>query len=63
MPALAVKLVEIQLMIKGISGVSPASIAKTVHAEFKAKDDWPGGGSDAELQTFILGYDFATVVQ
>ena len=52
------KLVEVQLMIKGKPTDNAAEIAQSVYSEFKAVDDWPDGGSTAELQTFILSYSF-----
>ena len=31
--------------------------AQAVYQEFKERD-WPNGGNDAELQTFIMNYTF-----
>lgn len=54
-PPVALKLVEVQLMIKGKPTANADEVAQTVYAEFK-KQDWPKGGDDAELQAFILSY-------
>mmetsp|Transcript_14872 Transcript_14872/g.20126 ORF Transcript_14872/g.20126 Transcript_14872/m.20126 type:complete len:125 (-) Transcript_14872:62-436(-) len=56
-PAVALKLVEVQLMIKGKANEDAQAIAQNVYAQFKNRD-WPSGGSDLELQQFILSYDF-----
>ena len=39
-------------MIKGQPADNASEIAKTVYLEFKAKDDWPDKGSDAERREF-----------
>ena len=48
-PPVALKLVEVQLMIKGKTASDAASIAQKVYLEFRERE-WPGGGSDIELQ-------------
>ena len=44
-------------MIKGKDVAKAAEIAQSVYSEFRA-GDWPGGGSDVELQQFIMTYNF-----